>query len=422
MRFSLFGAAPDTGNLGVTALCYATLVNILKQQSEAEIAVFDHGSGRSEMEGLPNNTGTSVYRQGAVYGRNFMRPENMRLWRLWAMFGRLGNLNLGVRTLRSSDAVIDISGGDSFTDLYGQGRFDSVTSLKLLALQFGKPLILLPQTYGPFKSEKNKKIASEIVKRAKCAWARDSRSYAVLLDLLGDSYDANRHRCGVDVAFGLPIIKPATISHALECFFEKKADSEIVGLNISGLVYNNPSKAREKFGFKADYNSIVLNLVHRFLKDTNCRIALVPHVVTPEGHYESDLGACVDIVNRLDEQERSRILIVPAYDNPCEIKWVIGKFDWFCGTRMHATIAALSSAVPVAAISYSPKTLGVFETCGQGSNVADPQTMSNEEVLNCLWKSWENRGKSHIEYEKELPVVKQLVDEQIRSILDSIHH
>jgi len=52
--------------------------------------------------------------------------------------------------------------------------------MKLLALQFKKPLILLPQTYGPFQSESNKKIASEIVKKAKYAWARDSRSYAVL--------------------------------------------------------------------------------------------------------------------------------------------------------------------------------------------------------------------------------------------------
>ena len=417
MKFSFFGAAPDTGNLGVSALCYATVINIIKQQPDSEITVFDYSRGRSKMKGVPDCEAAAVYRQGAVYARNPFRTDNIKMWHFWAMLGGLGNM--GVNITKKSDAVIDISGGDSFTDLYGSRRFNCIISSKLLALQLKRPLILLPQTYGPFKNKKSRIIASEIVKKSQCAWARDSRSFEVLVDLLGDSFNAERHRCGVDVAFGLPSVKPVSISSSLINFLENK-DSEVIGLNVSGLIYNDPKNAREHFGFKADYNTVILDLVQRFLRKTDCRIALVPHVIAPEGALESDITACRDVLLRLNEHDHNRVMIMPEYENPCEVKWVISQFDWFCGTRMHAAIAALSSAVPVAAISYSPKTLGVFETCGQGAHVADPLKMITDEVVECVWNSWTLRERAQNEYSYKLPSVKLMVTEQVQSIISSI--
>lgn len=417
MKLSIFGAAPDTGNLGVSALCYATLIGISKQQPYAQITVFDNGRGRRKRSICTNGSKISFYQQGAISSRRFYRPENIRLWRFLAMLGGLGNL--GLKTIHDSDAILDISGGDSFTDLYGARVFDNVIAPKLIALRQKKPLVLLPQTYGPFKSKKNRHIASEIVKKSKCAWARDYRSYQVLVDLLGESFDADRHKCGVDVAFGLPAIKPPNLSRSLESFLCDKK-TKIVGFNISGLIYNNPQNAKNLFGFKADYNKVVVDLIRHFIKETDCRIALVPHVVTPEGHYESDIAASRKVIAQLDSDPDERIIIIPSYDNPCEIKWIISKFDWFCGTRMHATIAALSSGVPVSAISYSPKTLGVFETCDQGQNVGDPRQMKNDELLDCLWSSWKGRAEAIRTYASKLPTTLAQAEKQISSILNAI--
>lgn len=417
MLLSFFGAAPDTGNLGVSALCYATLISIVKQQPDAEITVFDCGRGRCRQSIQFNETEVSFYRQGAVNTRRFYRPESLWVMKFLGMFGGLGNP--GIQTICASNAILDISGGDSFTDLYGARRFDSVTLPKLIAIQQKKPLILLPQTYGPFATQKCRQIASGIVKKARCAWARDARSFQVLRELLGSSFDPGRHKCGVDVAFGLPAVKPANLPPVLEDFFADK-DNEKIGINISGLIYNDPLSARKRFGFKADYNKTVLELTRRFLKQTSCRIALIPHVVTPVGHYESDIEACRDVLMNFGNDAEERVFIVPAYDNPCEIKWVVSKLNWFCGTRMHAAIAALSSGVPVSAISYSPKTLGVFETCGQGKHVADPQKMDQGELLNCLWQSWIEREKAIAQYAEKLPGVKAQVEEQTRVVLNAV--
>jgi len=95
-----------------------------------------------------------------------------------------------------ADAVLDISGGDSFTDLYGEKRFWDVARPKLVALALGGPLILLPQTYGPFRDERLRQIASRIVDRAKMAWARDEHSFRSLRELAGNHFDPARQLCG----------------------------------------------------------------------------------------------------------------------------------------------------------------------------------------------------------------------------------
>ena len=119
------------------------------------------------------------------------------------------------RSLLRSDAVLDISGGDSFTDIYGAGRLQTVLAPKLAALRSRRPLVLLPQTYGPF----TERTLDGWQPRKSCdgpSWriARDEESYAVLVDLAGPDFDPAKHRQGVDVAFGLAPRRPRRAEHA----------------------------------------------------------------------------------------------------------------------------------------------------------------------------------------------------------------
>ena len=88
---------------------------------------------------------------------------------------------------------MDVSGGDSFTDLYGPKRFASMTRQKLMALENGKPLILLPQTLGPFREQANKALAADILRRCAAVFVRDDIAFGVLKDMLGDQFDPKRH-------------------------------------------------------------------------------------------------------------------------------------------------------------------------------------------------------------------------------------
>jgi polysaccharide pyruvyl transferase WcaK-like protein len=400
-RLALFGAAPDTPNMGVSALFMSAVSGIARHIQPVEFVVFDNGLGRRDTSlSLPDGKEISLIRFGARGGRRYYRPENLATMLLASRLGGLGaHLNEGIRLIDSCAAVLDISGGDSFSDIYGQERFDNINRPKQIAINRGIPLILLPQTYGPFRSPVTRAQAAQSVHGASMAWARDEHSFEILKDLLGSRFNPDIHLCGVDMAFSLP---PALARHLLpdrlnDWLEHKSAGTPLVGFNISGLIYNDPEGARSKYGFKADYRDALFNFLGGLVSETQARIVLISHVMDQPGHYESDLSACMDVADRLGQHVSDRVIVSPATLDQSQAKWLISQMDWFCGTRMHATIAGLSSMVPTATISYSDKAKGVFGSCQQADQVFDPRILETRDLIARLRESFARRSMTKLE-------------------------
>jgi polysaccharide pyruvyl transferase WcaK-like protein len=355
-----------------------------------QMRVFDYGRGGGRTY---EYDGHRVDLHGATLSRRFYAPECLWNMRVSSRLG--GGWNRSVRALRESDAIIDMSGGDSFTDLYGPRIFRSMTMRKRIAIESGTPVILGPQTYGPFGTDESRRVAGSIVRDAHMCWARDKDSYGVLRELLGEAFDASRHKLGVDCAFLLPVREPgASMCGTWREWIEGDAAPRarpVVGLNISGLLANDPERAHEQYGFRARYLDIIRSLLGRLLESSEARVLLIAHVDPTGRDPESDVDACERVYEGLAGDDRERVERVPAMSDPREIKWVISRCDWFCGTRMHSTIAGLSTGVATTAIAYSPKTRGVFETCGVGDAVLDPRELDTDDVVDGLWSWWERR-------------------------------
>ncbi|WOX06718.1 polysaccharide pyruvyl transferase family protein [Microbulbifer pacificus] len=410
---SLLGAAPDTGNLGVSALSHSVAFALRERIPNADLCIFDNGRGLRRSKLRIGDDEWFVRLCGLSNSRRVYRRESLAHMRLSQVFPQL--LNNGVRTIAQSRAVLDISGGDSFTDLYGSRRFELISRPKQIVMRENRPLILLPQTYGPFREKKNRARAADIVRGCDSAWARDSRSFEILVDLLGSDFDAARHRCGVDVAFLLPKTRPEYIESPLQSWLEGTC-GEVVGLNVSGLIYNGGQDAARQYGISADYAKSVLQLIERLLATSDVNILLVPHVKAPPTKCESDLRACRQLLERLGPHAGSRVRVLAGEYNEMEIKWIIGQLQWFCGTRMHSTIAALSSGVPCASIAYSDKTLGVFASCGQQAQVFDPRQMDTADLVDCVYQSFLERSDLRYPLQQKLPAVIARANSQMDEI------
>lgn len=336
---------------------------------------------------------------------------------------RAGGLwNTSARTVCNAHAVLDVSGGDSFAELYGPDRFRTVTLPKRISLDAGRRLILLPQTYGPFRTAKATAIARNIVRHASAAWARDEASFAQLKSLLGNDYDPKRHHSGVDMAFGLPSTRPSKLLTAsvADWLREYPRIRPVLGVNISGLLYNNRTAAISSFDLRDDYRTAILGVLRMLLQSTNARVVLVPHVIAAGGtNSECDLAACRSVMTELHHYDERVGVLEGSYD-AAELKWIIGQTDWFCGTRMHATIAALSSGVPTMALAYSMKTQGVFETCGQAEEVADLRRCDSSELSDRVATSWCERAKTRLSLERALPRVLSRAEQQMDAIAAAI--
>ena len=302
--------------------------------------------------------------------------------------------------------------GHPLADLVFNRSFRAILAPKQIAIRARKPLIMLPQTIGPFESKAAVAAAREVMLGASAVWTRDARSTANLREILGDRFDPSIHREGVDVAFLLPPVAPPDAETRLGWV----GDEAPVGVNVSGLIWNQPDKARSQYGFEADYREFLHGLV-AWLVEQGRVVLLVPHVNAPVEMYESDLRACRELHARLDDALRDRVRVASEFDEPEHAKWVIARCDWFCGTRMHATIAGLSTGVPTAAVAYSPKTVGVFESVGQGEHVADPRVLGTAEMLEALKRSYESRAGARASLAQHLPRVKARAEAQLDEIV-----
>jgi polysaccharide pyruvyl transferase WcaK-like protein len=412
-KICVFGASPGTGNQGVSALLASTLDG-LATRGCSDLHVF--GYGRETRPETFASVPCTLH--GMSVGKRFWQASHLGRARLAAAIGRRGNPV--VRTVADSDLVLDVSGGDSFTDLYGAARFRQIIAPKQIALATGRPLVLLPQTYGPFSRATSRRVARKFLAAARLAYARDEDSYVRLQELLGDRFDPARHRLGVDLAFGLKPKAPAkldpSVAHALG-----DDSSERVGLNMSGLIANRPQDAAARFGLDCDYRALTLGLVSWFLENTDARLLLIPHVHAPRGHYESDLDAALTLLDglppRLASAAADRVTVVQQKLEAHELKWLIGQTDWFCGTRMHSTIAALSSGVPTAALAYSLKTRGVFATCQLADAVVDLRDSTVSAALDRLQHMWRDRRSTVETLAGRLPRVKALASRQLDEIV-----
>jgi polysaccharide pyruvyl transferase WcaK-like protein len=420
-RFCLFGASPGTGNQGVNALCWSTLEGFA-HRADANFHVFHYG--KTSLGGVVPGSTPPVHYQCAqmTAGRRVWREDH--LWRALNAARTLPRSNAVVRLILKADAVLDASGGDSFTDLYGTSRFKNIVAPKRLALSLGRPLILLPQTYGPFKSLRNERMARNLVSEATLAYARDKDSFEKMRTLLGSHFDPRRHRQGVDLAFGLHAREPRELQSGVRQALSDRGERPLIVLNVSGLLSNEAEAAKQRFSLAVHYPALIANLVAALLQTTDAHILLLPHVQAPAGHYESDLDACRAVFNALPDRyhaaARHRITTVSQSYDATELKWLIGHADWMCGTRMHSTIAALSMGVPACALAYSLKTRGVFETCGVGESVADLRHLSAGQVLEQVLWTWQKRDSLARKISGKLPEVVTRSREQLDEMVGAL--
>lgn len=397
----LWNAPLDTGNLGVQALSLSVIAGIRRRLPDTGICVFGSKPGVHREQVRIGEDLIEVWNVGASLSRNPLKPGNLHRESIGVQL--LGHRWPGAvtRMLTASRLAMDITGGDSFTTLYGDRRYEYVNMPKRLTLRLGVPLVLMPQTYGPFDDHRRPEVI-QFLRSASMVWARDERSRSIADQLMGSP----QTRISCDVAFTLP----ARIDPALAI---ERGTGAVIGVNVSGLLGNeSDDTVRAAYGFRVSYFETVRLLLQRLLEaDASALVYLVPHVVVPREHPENDAKACERVLSSLPSELRSRVRVTPEPADAGAAKGMIAGFDFFIGTRMHACIAALSSGVPAGAIAYSDKTRGVFETVGLGEQVADPRSTDKpEEIVDRLLLAFGRRDAARATLVSRLPEAVESVN------------
>lgn len=394
ITIGLLGCSCGTDNMGCNALMYSLMQlteKVCKQENiYADYNIFDVIQDGESIDDLCNTLDISRSR---VYHRKFP-------------FWDYSNISGCLRTLRhyfenkeikqiikKCDIVIDLTHGDSFSDIYGLRRFFSWTRVKKAVEDMGKPLVLGPQTYGPFDDESVKKYAKKVIENAYCVISRDQISADYL-----HSFCKKEVLVTTDLAFRLPYNKEKS----------NKTNNKIkVGINPSGLL---AKKKNDLSGFSkpmsVEYDKYIREIIQWLLQEGRYEIHMISHV-------GNEAIECMDGIEGVQYHK--------AFNTPIEAKNVISQMDVFLGARMHATIAAFSSGVATIPTAYSRKFAGLYQGIGY-KYVIDLCSMSTDESIGLTkqyildYKNLENEvQKSFAQIEEKYDVLENRVKDLIIS-------
>lgn len=302
MRVLVYGALPQQPNRGVEALAEGARAVLLRAFPQAEVLFRFTGP---EGDGPVNLSHTSAFLKAAVSHRGALQK--------WT---------------RSLDLVCDIRGGDSFTDIYSVKYLFKLSAFPLYALFQRRPVVLLPQTVGPFEHLVSRLLAKAYLKRCALVMTRDPKSAAVATDM----------GCRVDLA-------ATDLVFAIEMPSGVQPGEHDVIINPSGLLWHENRHADARTYREG------LRLVIRELLSRGRAVTLLAHVVgTGDVGRDNDRAALAGLREEFGDRIR--------YEAPAtlaETRQLIASASVVVGARMHACLNALSMGVPAVPMAYSRK-------------------------------------------------------------------
>lgn len=380
----LANALVKNGNRGCVALSFASMAIIDEILNEAKIGhVFYLPDSLffDEKEHAINLNGMHLKFFDCRYPIGLTMKDNLKIY----VNVFLGKKNHAKKIFKDADYILDIGQGDSFADIYGEYRFKSIDLIHKIARKYNKPYCLLPQTIGPFEDESIRESAIESITTATMVMARDKQSYDFVKQNAPSQSHAGEY---IDVAFFLPYAK-------------KKHDDGFVhiGLNVSALLWHGGYTKNNQFALTVDYPVLVRGIIEYFLSLDKVKLHLIPHVVSSERHIENDYAVSYDLY---EEYANPQLVLAPLFLDPVMAKSYIAGLDFFMGTRMHATIAAFSSGVPVVPMAYSRKFNGLFVDTLDYADMVDLKTQGCADIIETIKHCYEQRAQLKDCIEKRL--------------------
>ena len=236
------------------------------------------------------------------------------------------------------DLVLDMRAGDSFADIYGIRRVISMSLFTEIAHRKKVPVVMGPQTIGPFTSRVGKALARRALNKSYQVFARDSISADYAREI-GRQVDSRM----TDVVFCIPLPEPAA--------------SRDIGLNVSGLLWeSNPHVSN------LEYRHHLEQLCRRLLSDGRS-ITLFPHVLDSTDP-DNDLPAVKALQNKFG---RDIDVYVPTGLD--DVRSLVSSCKTVIGSRMHACLNAISVGTPAISLSYSRKFEPLLGDLGWNYNV-----------------------------------------------------
>jgi colanic acid/amylovoran biosynthesis protein len=340
-------------NTGDAAIVSVMLGKYSKQYPDAEIVLSSITPQKNKA--FLGARYISSFFQEAIYTSEI--PSQRVLKTLAIIFGTLSGgiffntpLKEFVRNIKEADLIVGTGGGYIIAN---NSTHDWITLILTLlefwfAKRLGKKVILEAMSIGPLQGGLQKKLCSRVLNKLDEIHIREMISYNFVKSI---GIETRLLKKSVDLAFFFaPKTKTAMKNYLMKrgVFFTKP----VLGVTVKKCFpLDDPRQIK--------YEEAIAGFVNKILQEKDMKVVFIPHV-TAKAQNDDDRMIIQRIKPKLVFKEKV-ILLMDEYSYR-DIKGIYENLNWLIGTRMHSVIFALTAQVPVIAIAYEPKTLGIMKT------------------------------------------------------------
>lgn len=299
-------------------------------------------------------------------------------------------------TYQKSDLVIAVAGNQ----LFSSGRFGWPLPIIgfpiFLAEKFKIPVVIFPQSIGPFKREWEKRLVKYIYDRSDKLFLRDSVSVNLAKNI-GIEHSSPQYM--PDLAFTFPEAHRSEGIELLTKYGFSFSDNNI-GMTIISTMPSYLSN-----NIMENYYKSVAEALEELICMHGFKIFLFCQVSGPTKDENDEIGIN-NVIEILSLNARKHIVFVNERILPAKLKACYGLMDLFIATRLHSGIFSLGMNVPTLFIGYLDKTIGVLNSLGMENFFINLIEISKERIVQKTISMWKQKKEISTLIQEKMEKVK----------------
>lgn len=252
----------------------------------------------------------------------------------------------GIVRLRKVDTVLSM-GGTYLIEKYGY--IERMLAF-ILALAYGKKVVLMTQSMGPFTSPVGKMLIRYAFPKFTLVLLRDEKSLKHL-EMIG----VKTRNCKVlpDIVFAM-----AETDQWSTRKYPKALKKVAISVRNCAIFHDDGNEGQDT------YEKNVAALVEELVSKHGAEVSFVSTCQGMKEYHYNDSVTAKSIEKRLSAQARKHTRVDERFMSPSEFQAHMKDFDLLISTRMHGAIQGLNAGTPVLPIAYEFKTVELWKGMG----------------------------------------------------------
>lgn len=257
----------------------------------------------------------------------------------------------------------------------------------LVAKWLSKPVVMLPNSVGPFRTAIGRALSRVALGSCESILIRDRRS----LEIVEDLGVRSRVVLTGDTALLLKGSNTRLRNKGL-----------VIGVS-AGLYGYSVSEKKMR-----DYVQAHADALDRVIESLGVSVVFLPHYVS--GFRYDDLEISRMISGKMRHSDKTSFMDAGSAE---EFKSLIGGVDVLVSSKMHPCVLAASSYVPSLCIAYDHKQTGFFTSLGMDQDVIALQNLTSERLFEKIMDLWGRRAERQRYLKAQVPLLRAQLREAI---------